>query len=142
MLLRSRLLWTLATIAMLTTAAPTQAQNAPIRVTVVNQTPNCAWITFYRRDSSGIGGTLAPPQIINNPRPQTGPLEIRPGATFDFTLPRVRWFRLRFESMRPGCNGNVGGDTNTTIEDAANIDVYRFNLKGSERNLWIDRVRS
>jgi hypothetical protein len=141
MLIRSRLLGALVAIAMITMPAPSQAQNSRIRVVVQNATPNCAWITFYRRDSSGIGGTLTAPQIIKDPRPQTGPLEIRPGATFEFSLPRVRWFRLRFESMRPGCNGNVGGDTDTTVEDAGNIDYYKFVLNGADRNLSIGRQR-
>lgn len=141
MLSRSRLLCVLAAVAVLAIAAPAQAQTSPIRVLVVNDTPNCMWMTFYHWDSSGPFGTLAGAQITNNPRSQTGPLAIAPRKSFEFRIPRVRRFRIRTESMQASCNGNVGGDTDMTLDDAANIDFYHFTLKGSDRKIWIERSR-
>jgi hypothetical protein len=142
MLRRSRLLCALAAIAVLAIAAPAQAQTTSrIRVLVANDTPNCMWITFYHWDSSGPFGTLAGAQITNNPRSQTGPLAIAPRKSFEFQIPRVRRFRLRVESMQASCHGNVGGDSDTTLDDAANIDYYHFTLRGSDRKIWIERTR-
>jgi hypothetical protein len=141
MLVRFRLLCALVAIALLTTAAPTLAQPAKIRVLVQNTTPNCAWITFYRWSANTIAGSFAGAQQIKDPRSETGPLAIKPGESFEFHLPRVKAFKLRFETMNATCTSNVGGDTDTTLDDAGSMDYYYFALKGSDRKIYIDRSR-
>ena len=104
----------------------------------MNNTTACVWVTIYKRDASGIGGTLTAPVIISGNRAQTGPREVRPKSNFTFIIPRTRWIRFRVESMNPNCHGNTGGDTSMQA-DIANIDVLQFTLHQNARNYWLTR---
>ncbi|HTU69471.1 MAG TPA: hypothetical protein VMF11_04040 [Candidatus Baltobacteraceae bacterium] len=119
-------------------APPAQAQNSPIHVGFVNTTPACIWVTMYKRDASGIGGTLAGPVIISGNRAQTGPREVKPKTTFTFVIPRTRWIKFRVETMNPNCHGNTGGDTSMQA-DVANIDALQFTLHQSGKSYWLTR---
>lgn len=136
----SRALFALTAIAvLLLPSEPARAQNGPITVRFVNTTSECIWVTFYKRDSSGIGGTLTPPQIISNNRPRTGPREVQPKATFDFELPRVGWLKILTEGMSP-CGRNTGNRTDMTMDsNVRNVDFIHITLHANGNSWWLTR---
>jgi len=109
-------------------------------VRFVNTTPQCIWVTFYKRDASGMGGTLAPAQIINNNRPKTGPREVQPNATFNFDLPRVgSWLKILTEGMSP-CGRNTGARTDMTMDsNVRNVDFIHITLHANGNRFWLTR---
>ena len=139
-MVRNRLLILAAMAALLIPSAPVQAQNSPLMVRFKNTTSHCIWVTFYKRDASGIGGTLAPPQIINNHRPTTGPREVQPNATFDFALPRVgSWLKILTEGMSP-CGRNTGARTDMTMDsNVRNVDFIQITLHANGNSFWLTR---
>lgn len=140
MIRTSRLLFALAAAsALLLPSSPARAQNTPVTVRFVNTTAECIWVTFYRRDSSGIGGTLTPPQIISNNRPKTGPREVQPKATFDFELPRGSWLKILTEGMSP-CGHNTGRRTDMTLDsNVRSVDFIHITLHANGNSWWLTR---
>lgn len=133
-----RALCAVAALASVALTIPAQAQSSRIRVEFRNNTDKCPWITFYKRDASGIGGTLAPPQIISENRSQTGPGSVHPHATYNFSIPRVRWLRLRVEPENR-CGSGAIYDTQFTLDNVSNLDVLTFTLHRGSNNYYITR---
>jgi hypothetical protein len=136
----SRALFALSAIAALLLSPETaRAQNSPITVRFVNTTSQCIWVTFYKRDASGIGGTLTPPQQIRDNRPKTGPREVQPKSTFEFTLPRVGWLKILAEGMSP-CGSNTGARTDMTMDsNVRNVDFIHITLHANGNSFWLTR---
>ena len=139
-MVRNGLLALAAIACLFVPCAPVQAQSSPLVVRFRNTTPQCICVTFYKRDASGIGGTLAPAQIISNNRPKTGPREVQPNATFEFDLPRVgSWLRILTEGMSP-CGKNTGARTDMTMDsNVRNVDFISVTLHANGNSFWLTR---
>ena len=127
----------IAAIAALTSFAPVSAQNSPIKIDVRNNTSLSLWVTFYKRDASGIGGTLAAPAIVSGNRSLTGPGCVAAHSTYTFTIPRTRWLRLRTE-LENKCGSGRRFDTQFTRDSVSDLDYIKYTVHYlGHGNPWI-----
>lgn len=133
-----RALCALAAIAAITSYAPVGAQNSPITIDVRNNTSMSLWVTFYKRDASGIGGTLAAPVIVSSgDRGRTGPTCVAANTTHKFVIPRTRWLRLRTE-LENRCGSGARFDTQFTRDSVADLDYIKYTVHYlGHGNPWI-----
>lgn len=137
MLYAFRTFFAFAAMASLVSYVPASAQNSPITIDVRNNTSLCLWVTFYKRDASGIAGTLAAPAIVSGDRSRTGPRSVPKDSTYTFTIPRTRWLRLRTE-LENTCGSGARFDTQFTRDSVSNLDYIKYTVHYlGHGNPWI-----
>ena len=105
-MLRTPLIGCLTLCILMSSTQPASATRAVIRLW--NESPNCAWITFYNVDNPLYGF-----EIINSPRP----LFIHPKGNVTGHTYRGSPAKVRAEVMRgPGCGGGVASDLSFTTD--------------------------